>query len=351
MSKHWSRLISQVQPYTPGEQPREKEYVKLNTNENPYPPSPQAIRAMREAANEDLRLYPHPAYENLREAAGRRHGLNKEQVFVGNGSDEILAFSFLAFFDPDEPLLIPAITYSFYTVYADIFQVNYQTVPLKDDFSPRLEVFLRRRGNVLLPNPNTPTGKTISPEEIEKLVAEKEDKVVIIDEAYVDFGGRSAVPLIRDYPNLLITRTLSKSHSLAGLRVGYALGQESLVEGLWRVKNSINPYTLDRISARGAAAALEDEEYCQRIVSRVVQTRERTGRKLEEMGFQVVDSNSNFLLVTHPDYGGEQLFKGLKERGILVRYFPQPPVDDYFRVSVGSEEEMDAFLDTLAELV
>jgi len=246
MSRFWSTTASSTDPYVPGEQPQKQNIIKLNTNENPYPPSPKVLTAIREGVNESLRLYPSPTADDLRRTAGEFFGLSPNQVFVGNGSDEVLAFAFQAFFEPGETILFPDITYSFYPVYAKLYDLNYETVPLNEDFSVPVEKFLNAPGGVIFPNPNAPTGLGLSLAQVEYIVNHNRDRVVIVDEAYVDFGGQSAVPLIQKYQNLLVIQTLSKSRSLAGLRVGFALGQEHLIEGLNRIKNSFNSYTLDR---------------------------------------------------------------------------------------------------------
>lgn len=345
MSKYWSALTKKLVPYVPGEQPKDKTYIKLNTNENPYPPSPRVLAAMQEAVQADLSLYPDPACQELRQAAAGRFALSERQVFIGNGSDEILAFSFAAFFTPGAPVLFPDVTYSFYKVYANLYGLPYEIIALDDDFHMRLDALhpecgelssrirMRQRGNMFRP-----------------LLEKHAEHVVILDEAYIDFGGESAVKLINEYPNLPVIQTLSKSRSLAGLRVGMAFGQEDLIEGLERVKNSFNSYTLDRIALAGAKAALEDEDYFREICRNVIRTREWTVKQLEELGCSVIESKANFVMVTRPAIPAKRLFEELCEQSILVRYFAQPRIDNYVRVSIGTDEEMKQFVDAVRKI-
>ncbi|PZM63840.1 histidinol-phosphate transaminase [Paenibacillus dendritiformis] len=350
MSKYWSDLTKRLVPYVPGEQPKDKTYIKLNTNENPYPPSPNVLAAIQQAVQADLRLYPDPACQELRQAAARRFGRSERQVFIGNGSDEILAFSFAAFFTPGAPVLFPDITYSFYKVYANLYGLPYETIALDEEFHVRLDAFHPECAGVVIPNPNAPTGKYVPVDSFRPLLEEHAEHVVILDEAYIDFGGESALKLIDDYPNLLVIQTLSKSRSLAGMRVGMAFGQEDLIEGLERVKNSFNSYTLDRMALAGAAAALEDEDYFQETCRNVIRTREWTVKQLEELGCSVIESKANFVMMTHPAIPAKRLFEELREQGILVRYFAQPRIDNYLRVSIGTDEEMKQFVDTVSKI-
>jgi histidinol-phosphate aminotransferase len=351
MSRFWSNVSKKLSPYTPGEQPRNEKYIKLNTNENPYPPSPKVIAAIEKSLNGSLRLYPDPACEELRTAIAEYYNLKKEQVYAGNGSDELLAFAFMAFFNPGgPPVLFPDITYSFYKVYAALFQIDYELVPLDDDFSIRPEMFFKKNGGVIIANPNAPTGKFLPLESVIAVLEHTPEKVVIIDEAYIDFGGDSAVSLIEGYPNLLIIQTFSKSRALAGLRVGLALGREELIEGLDRIKNSVNSYTLDRLSLAGAVAAIKDDAYFQEIKRKVVVTRERVSGELREMGFKVIHSMTNFIFIAHPFMPAAELSFRLREKGILVRYFKEPRIDNYLRVSIGTDEEMDLFIRALKEM-
>lgn len=352
MSRFWSDINRIISPYTPGEQPKNEKYIKLNTNENPYGPSSQVIAAIEKALNDSLRLYPDPTCEDLRSAIAEYYNLKIEQVHVGNGSDELLAFSFLAFFNPGGlPILIPDITYSFYKVYASLFRINCEKVPLEDDFSIRPEMFYKKNGGVVIANPNAPTGIFLPLEAIIKILEQNPDQVVIVDEAYIDFGGNSAVKLIGDYPNLLVIKTLSKSRSLAGLRVGYALAQKELIEGIDRIKNSINSYTLDRLALAGAIAAIKDDAYFQDIRRRIIMTRERVSNTMEEMGFKVLPSKANFIFVTHPLIPAVELFHKLRENGVLVRYFKGPRIDNYLRISIGSDQEMDSFISIVKNIL
>lgn len=350
MSKYWSKLAAGVEPYVPGEQPKDRNYIKLNTNENPYPPSAKVLESIRAAANESLKLYPDPNGEELKRTLADYCGVKKEQVFLGNGSDEVLAFAFMAFFDPQAPVLFPDITYSFYPVYANLFKIDYELIPLKDDFTLPVEQFFKTNGGVIFPNPNAPTGEYVTLEAIEEILKHNQEHVVIIDEAYIDFGGESAQRLIDHYPNLLVVQTFSKSRSLAGLRVGFALGQEELIQGLDRIKNSLNSYTLDRLALAGAVEAVNDETYFQATKNKVIQTRERVTDELRKIGFKVVPSLTNFIFISHPILKAEDLFLKLKEEAILVRYFNQPRINNYLRVSIGSDIEMDRFLEAVRKI-
>lgn len=351
MSKYWSELTKSLKPYVPGEQPKDKRYIKLNTNENPYPPSPKVLEVIRQTANESLKLYPDPNCEELRQTIADYYDLEKEQIFVGNGSDEVLAFLFMAFFDPKKPILFPDITYSFYPVYCKIFKIDYQLVPLNEDFSLPVEKFFDSKGGVIFPNPNAPTGNSISLEKVEQILKKNIDQVVVVDEAYIDFGGESAVKLVNKYPNLLVTQTLSKSRSLAGLRVGFAIGQEPLIEGLDRIKNSFNSYTLDRLAMAGAIGAIKDNDYFHETRLRVINTREHVTAELRELGFKVVDSKANFIFISHPKFLAEDLFFRLKTEGVLVRYFKQPRIDNFLRVTIGTDDDMNSFVQILKTLI
>ncbi|TFB21708.1 histidinol-phosphate transaminase [Filobacillus milosensis] len=343
MSRFWSSTVKKTKPYVPGEQPIDTDIIKLNTNENPYPPSPYAIEAMREAVGEDLRKYPSPTVDDLRQVIAEREGVNASNVFVGNGSDEVLAFAFQAFFEPNEAIKFPKITYSFYPVYARLYNIPYQTVALNDDFSIDLEGMCDSIGGVIFANPNAPTGRSLSLEEIEKIVSHNSNQVVIIDEAYVAFGAETAVPLTKKYPNVLITRTLSKSHALAGIRLGYVIGNPDLIEGLNRIKNSFNSYTINRVTLKGAETALKDSDYYDQVISQIKSTREWTRQKLKELGFEVLPSDANFLFVKPKQIEAKKLYQSLKNEKIYVRYFEN--LKDYIRVSIGTEEEMKIFVE------
>jgi histidinol-phosphate aminotransferase len=351
LSKYWSALTSSLVPYVPGEQPKDKRYIKLNTNESPYPPSPAVIAAIQAATNEDLRLYPDPTCEKLREAVARYYELTADHVFVGNGSDEILAFAFPAFFSAEKPILFPDITYTFYPVYTQLYGLTCETIPVDDQFNISAEHYCRPNGGIVIPNPNAPTTRYLPIEDLRLILESNPNQVVIVDEAYVDFGGLSAVSFIPEYPNLLVVQTLSKSRSLAGLRVGMAMGNPDLIEGLNRIKNSFNSYTLDRLAIAGAVAAIEDQAYFEETTRLIIATRERAIEALRVLGFHVVPSQANFIFITHSGFSAPSLFNELKARGILVRYFKQPRINQYLRVSIGTDEEMDAFVAMVREIL
>lgn len=349
MKEFWSDRIRSLTPYTPGEQPKDRKFIKLNTNENPYPPAPGVLEAIRASADAGLRLYPDPDASLLLQALAKAYGVKEDQIFVGNGSDEVLAFAFQAFFSQGDEIVFPDITYSFYPVYANLFGIRCRTVPLKEDFTVPVEQMQGSQG-VVIANPNAPTGIELPQSELRQILEANRDVVVIVDEAYVDFGGDSALPLIQEYPNLLVVQTCSKSRALAGLRVGFAFGNANLIQALNCVKNSFNSYTLDRLALVGATAAVEDQAYFDAQRAKVMATRERTTEELQAMGFRVLPSKANFIFITHPTVPAQQLFAGLREKGVLVRYFNQPRIDHYLRVSIGTDQEMDAFLAAMKEL-
>lgn len=351
MQIYWSTMAKRATPYVPGEQLNDQNVLKLNTNENPYPPSPSVIQAIRDAANVDLRRYPSPDLEQLREIIGKTYDLTKDQVFIGNGSDEVLAFSFMAFFEPGKTIRFPEITYSFYPVYAQLFDIPYETIPLKADFTLDIERFYHSEGGVIFPNPNAPTSIAIGIDDIRKILEHNPTRIVIVDEAYVDFSTQSAVSLINKYPNLLIVQTTSKSRSLAGLRVGYALGNQGLIQALIRIKNSINSYTLDRLAIAGAIASFQDWKSTKENINKIIQTRTWVSEKMRDYGFFVLPSETNFIFVTHPDFSAKQLYKLLKQRHVLVRYFNQPPINQYLRISIGTDKEMEQFFNCLSEVM
>ena len=358
MSVYWNTKIKNISPYVPGEQPRDRKFIKLNTNENPYPPSPKVIEAIQKAADKGLRLYPDPECTEFRQAVAVRYGVQPENVFAGNGSDEILAFAFAAFFESVSaedalPIIFPDITYSFYPVYADFWNIPYSVIPLADDFSINISDYGISSGGIVLPNPNAPTGIALPLEKLLSLAAffEKQKKVFILDEAYAAFGAESAVPHIGQYPNLLTVHTLSKSASLAGLRAGFAIGNAELIEGLRRVRDSFNSYTLDRLAIAGAAAAVSDAAYYNEINLRVMATRQKVTDGLVGLGFTVLPSSANFLFIKAPDTSGVDLFSALRRRGILVRHFNKVRIGDFLRVSIGTDEDMDVFLDSCKEII
>ncbi len=340
MSRFWSSVVQNLSPYVPGEQPKLDDLVKLNTNENPYPPSPRVLAAIA-GATDRLRLYPDPRASELREAIAVRYGVAPEEVFAGNGSDEILAHTFQALLNHDAPLLFPDITYSFFPVYCGLYSIRYEQVPLDAAMRIRIADYARPCGAIILPNPNAPTGIGLPRDAIETLVADHPDQVVVVDEAYIDFGGESAVPLVARYDNLLVVQTLSKSRALAGLRVGFAIGQRHLIEALERVKDSFNSYPLDRLAIAGAVAAIEDEAWFQETRQRIIASRERLVRGLVALGFEVLPSQANFAFARHRRHGGADLFREFRRHGVLVRHFHKPRIEDYLRITIGTDEQCD----------
>ena len=351
MSKFWSPIVATLKPYVAGEQPRIQNLTKLNTNENPYGPSPKAIAAMQAAVTDSLKLYPDPSALALRQSIARFYGVEADEVFVGNGSDEVLAHAFAALLKHEQPLLYPDITYSFYPTYCRLFGIEAVELPLKDDFTIDLADYDRPAGAIILPNPNAPTGIGLPLAEIEALVAAHPDQPVVIDEAYIDFGGESAIPLTKKYDNLLVIHTLSKSRSLAGLRVGYAIGQRPLIDALERVKDSFNSYPLDRIAQAGATAAIDDREWFDETRGKVIESRERVTGALRQRGFEVLPSQANFVFARHPDHSGEALAKSLRERAVLVRHFAKPRISDFLRITIGTPEECDRLIAALEDIL
>lgn len=344
-------MAKRATPYVPGEQPKEINVLKLNTNENPYPPSPAVASAITEELGKDLRLYPPPNAEDLREVIATTYDVTTENVFVGNGSDEVLAFAFMAFFEPGQTIRFPDITYSFYPVYATLFDIPYETVPVQRDFTLTTESFYQSEGGVIFPNPNAPTSLSLPLEEVKSIVENNPHTVVIVDEAYVDFAQQSAVELVNDYPNLLVVQTTSKSRSLAGLRVGYALGDEQLIQALIRMKDSFNSYTLDRLALAGAIASFKDQTYTEKTIQKIIATRSWITDEMTQLRFHVLPSETNFIFVSHEQYEANTLYNQLKEKNILVRYFDSPPIDQYLRITIGTDEEMQLFLKTLKEII
>jgi histidinol-phosphate aminotransferase len=341
MSRFWSPIVHRLTPYTPGEQPKIANLIKLNTNECPYPPSPKVLNAIQTAVNGDLRLYPDPDSTALRQAIADYYAVGRDHVFVGNGSDEILAFAFQALLNQDGPLVHPDITYSFYPVYCQLNGITAQTVPLNDDFSLDLDAIPDHAGAVIFPNPNAPTGQVVSLEAISRLCRRLPDQVIVVDEAYVDFGAKTAVPLVKDHPNLLVVQTFSKSRALAGLRVGFAIGQPELLAGLERVKNSFNSYPVDRLASAGAIAAIEDRAGFEHDRQRIMATREWLTGQLQHLGFDVVPSQANFVFARHPQYDAGELAVALRERAIIVRHFRLPRIDQHLRITIGTREECE----------
>ncbi|MHB1076294.1 histidinol-phosphate transaminase [Thiobacillus sp.] len=352
MSRYWSAVVHGLTPYVPGEQPKLANLVKLNTNENPYGPSPKVLDAVRAEAADTLRLYPDPGSDRLRAGIAAYHGVAADQVFVGNGSDEVLAHAFMALLKHGQPLLFPDISYSFYPVYCGLYEIACRQIPLTDTFEIRVDDYLAPNGGVIFPNPNAPTGRLLALSEIERLLAGNPDSVVVIDEAYIDFGGESAVGLVARYPQLLVVRTLSKSHALAGLRVGYAIGQAHLIEALNRVKDSFNSYPLDRFAQAGALASMEDHAYFEAICAKVVATRTRLVASMEALGFDVLPSAANFIFARHPAQDGAALAAALRERSIIVRHFRNPArIAPFLRITIGTDSQCDALLAALKAIV
>ena len=350
MSKFWSPFVKELVPYVPGEQPKLANLVKLNTNENPYGPSPKAIAAMQAELADSLRLYPDPNGERLKRAVADYYGVQPAQVFVGNGSDEVLAHAFHGLFQHGKPLLFPDVTYSFYPVYCGLYGIAYETIALNDRFQIDVADYARPNGGIIFPNPNAPTGCLLALDAIERLLQANPDSVVLVDEAYIDFGGTSAIALVDRYPNLLVTQTLSKSRSLAGLRVGLAVGHPDRIEALERIKNSFNSYPLDRIAIAGAAAAFEDREYFAQTCDQVIASRETVVAGMQAMGFEVLPSAANFIFARHSHQDAARLAAGLREQGIIVRHFKQPRIDQFLRITIGAPEQNQALLAALKGL-
>jgi histidinol-phosphate aminotransferase len=351
MNLFWSQIARKLSPYTPGEQPRIANLVKLNTNESPFGPSPLALAAMRAAAADALRLYPDPEATELREALAAHHGVKPEQVFVGNGSDEVLAHAFVALLKQPKPLLFPDVTYSFYSVWAQLFGLTCETVPLDSGMRIRVEDYRREAGSIVIANPNAPTGIALPRAAIVRLLEDHPDIPVLIDEAYVDFGGESAVPLIAGHPNLLVVQTMSKSRALAGLRVGYALGDAGLIEALRRVKDSFNSYPLGRIAQAGATASVRDDAYFRESCAKVVAAREAMTRELVKLGFVVLPSSANFVFARHPARGGSEFAAALRDHAVLARHFDQPRTAPYLRITVGTEDDVRRLIATAADIL
>jgi histidinol-phosphate aminotransferase len=348
MSKYWSDIVSKLTPYVPGEQPKLENLVKLNTNENPYGPSNQVIRALQAVANDSLRLYPDPNSDKLKASIAEYYDLKSEQVFVGNGSDEVLAHVFQAFFKHDRPLLFPDISYSFYPVYCGLYDIEFEQIPLNSNFEIDVSEYDRPNGGIIFPNPNAPTGVPLALSEIEKLLKLNTESVVVIDEAYVDFGTESAVNLIDTYPNLLVVQTLSKARSLAGLRVGFALGNKDLIEALIRIKDSFNSYPIDRFAEAGAIAAMQDKAYFEQTRQKVMASRAALVLALRAMDFEVLPSGANFIFAKHKSKSGTELTEKLREKSIIIRHFKKPArIAPYLRITIGTDEQSKQLIDAL----
>ena len=350
MSKFWSPLVKDLVPYVPGEQPKLTKLVKLNTNENPYGPSPKALAAMQAELNDNLRLYPDPNSDLLKQAVAKYYGIDAGKVFLGNGSDEVLAHIFHGLFQHDLPLLFPDISYSFYPVYCGLYRIAFDAVPLDEQFQIRVSDYARPNGGIIFPNPNAPTGCVMALEVVEQILKASPDSVVVVDEAYIDFGGETAISLVDRYPNLLVTQTLSKSRSLAGLRVGLAVGHPDLIEALERVKNSFNSYPLDRLAIVGAAAAFEDREYFEKTCQLVIDSRNSVVAQLEGKGFEVLPSAANFIFARHPQHDAAGLAAKLREQGVIVRHFKQERIAQFLRISIGTPEQNAALIEGLSDI-
>ncbi|RUM90442.1 MAG: histidinol-phosphate transaminase [Thiomicrospira sp.] len=351
MSQYWSQLVHTLTPYVPGEQPKVDNLIKLNTNESPYPPSPLVLNALSNQLNDKLRLYPDPSSEDLKQSIATYYGVESSQVFVGNGSDEVLAHAFMALLKQDKPILFPDISYSFYPVYCGLYEIDHQTIPLTDAFEINPADYNIENGGIIFPNPNAPTGRVLPLQAIEQIVQQNASSVVVVDEAYIDFGGESAAQLVKRYPNLLVVQTFSKSRALAGLRVGFALGDSALIEGLERVKNSFNSYPLDRLATAGAIAAIEDEAYFKQSCEKIISTRDTLTQFLEDNGFEVIPSAANFVFTKHPQMQAEDIAQQLRKKAIIVRYFNKPRIDQYLRITIGTEQENTQLCQALTDIL
>ncbi|QWE00576.1 histidinol-phosphate transaminase [Polynucleobacter sp. JS-Mosq-20-D10] len=354
MSRFWSPVVQTLTPYTPGEQPQMERLVKLNTNESPYGPSPKALAAINRQNTDDLRLYPDPEGAALKKAIADLHGLDPKQVFLGNGSDEVLAHVFLGLLKQVKPIQFPDITYSFYPVYCKLFGIDYQAVPLGSNFEIQAQDFKTPNGGIIFPNPNAPTGRAIPRSDIEALLGRNAESVVVIDEAYVDYGTESCIPLLRGSAcpeNLLVVHTLSKSRALAGLRVGFAVGHPALIEGLERVKNSFNSYPLGRLAQAGAIAAIQDQAHLESTSKKVIQTRERLVAELSALGFDTLPSTANFIFTRHPKHAGAKLYQSLRDRGIIVRHFKSPRIEEFMRITIGNDDQTNELIGALKEIL
>lgn len=351
MSREWTKNLRNIEPYVPGEQSKDRDIVKINANENPYPPSPKAVEILKNFDTNNLRFYPNANSTRLKEAIAKYYKVDVSNVFVGNGSDDVLAVAFQSFFNSDKPIVYPDLTYSFYPVWCSLFGIEYKNYPVGDDFRINSEDYKEQNGGVVIPNPNAPTSLGEGLDFVEKILNYNQDSVVIIDEAYVDFGGTSSIPLINKYENLLVTGTFSKSRSLAGLRIGFAIGSKALIDVMEAVKNSYNSYTVDSLSIEMGAASIEDDEYFKSTCQKVIKTRERVTLELKKLGFDVLDSQTNFIFATHNEHNMKSLFEYLKTQKVFIRYFSLPRIENYVRITIGTNEEMDIFLEKTKEFI
>ena len=357
MSKFWNDKIKEIEPYVPGEQPKDKKYIKLNTNENPYSPSEKVIEKIKSMSLKDLKLYPDPDVSELRKVIAEYFSqkiderITKEQIFVGNGSDEVLALIFMTFFNKGDKVYYPDITYSFYPVYADLFDLKEVKIPLNKNFEIEIDKYFGVDGHIIITNPNAPTSIALKLEEIEEIVKKNPNQLVVVDEAYIDFGAESAVKLVNKYDNVLVVQTFSKSRSFAGMRLGYAISSGNIIEGLNRLKFSFNSYTIDRISIEAGIESFKDDDYFIKINAKIIETRKKTVKKLKELGFKVLNSSANFIFISHNKVFAGDLYKQLKDNGILVRYFAKNRIDNYLRVTIGTDKDMEIFIEKLNKLL
>lgn len=349
--KNWEKNIRRVVPYTPGEQPKAANIIKLNTNENPYPPSKKAVEAAANFDMDKLRLYPDPTASVLVEAIAKEYGLSPEEVFVGVGSDDVISMCFLTFFNSDKPILFPKISYSFYSVWADVYRIPYEAPDLDENFRIRAKDYYKENGGIIFPNPNAPTAVYQGLDFVEDIVAHNQDVIVVVDEAYIDFGGKSALELTKKYENLLVVQTFSKSRSMAGMRIGYAMGNKELIKALNDVKFSINSYTMNQTALAYGAAAVADREYLAECTQKIIHTRDMAKKKLTELGFTYPEPMANFIFARHESMQAKEIFEKLKEYGIFVRYFNTPGIDNYLRITIGTDEQMERFFEVLAEIL
>ena len=351
MNKLWFSKIRKIDPYVPGEQPNAKNMIKLNTNECPYPPSPMIKKAIEQYDEDKLRLYPSFKCDELKEVLAETYNVKKENIFLGNGSDEVIALCFQTFYNSEKPILFPDITYSFYDVWCNLYNIPYECVPLDDEFKIKKEDFFKENGGVVITNPNAPTGRYMELSELEEIIQNNKDVIVIVDEAYIDFGGTSAVSLLQKYDNIVIVQTFSKSRALAGIRVGYAICSEELIGYLEAIKNSFNSYTLNSLSQVIATASAKDREYFNECTQKIINTRERIVSELSKLGFNTIPSKSNFIFTTNPDVKAEFIFEELKKKNIFVRYFKKPRISEYLRITIGTDDEMNSLISELKNII
>ncbi len=349
MSKFLNESLKALESYTPGEQPRDKKYIKLNTNESPYPPSKEVIDAISKEEVSDLRLYSDPVCKSLKEKIAKEYDIKSENVFVSNGSDESLNFFFMAFCGKEKPVVFPEISYGFYKVFAELYQIPYCAIPLNNDFSLNINDYININKNIVIANPNAPTGLALSPEEIEKIVSSNPDNLVLIDEAYVDFGAKSVIPLTKKYENLLVVQTFSKSRSLAGARLGYAIGNKEIIADLEKIKYSTNPYNVNRLTLKAGEAAIDSQEYFDNNCKEIIKVRKYTETELKKLGFFSIPSSANFIFAKSDKISGQKLYEMLKEKGVLVRHFTSDKICDFNRITIGTQSDMEIFIEKVRE--